>query len=284
MTRSILEWGTYALGSHIRKASLLGLRLVELPPPLFMRKNVPSPRKEDLGGFTTVTAHAPYYPLSADVETAERVHVHSAKRAEEMGAHVYNVHLGPRGEDEGRAKENVARVVSSILSSTRNIVVTLETSYAPYLLGSPDDIREIMEMVDSECVGISFQLENDFIRENEVYKSGNFHLADANTDEDFWLHLLTSYKDLFANHVSLRFSQATGVYLKKRIFVKKRTPLGMGYPSLDTLSRALARFILEEVEYEETPVHLIYTGPPETKFKDAINLYYHVAREVARYL
>ena len=60
--------------------------------------------------------------------------------------------------------------------------------------------------------------------------------------------------------------------------------MGMGYPSLDTLSRAIADFIVHYVEYESTPVHLIYTGPPETKYRDTIRFYYHVAREVSEHL
>ncbi len=289
--KAILEWGTYNGQTTLKKATLLGFRLTEIPPGDFMRmrdEQYFKDYREASRGFSVVTAHGPYYALAGkDEETLQksrRAHVRAIQMAELAGASVYNIHLGGAGEDRDQAIHHVADAVKEMLAATKNILITLETTYTPKLLGSPEDIRAIMEIVGSDRVGISFQLENDFIRENGIYQSGDFHGADANTKEAFWIRLLEKNKDLFANHVSLRFSQVTGVYLRKKIFVKKRTPLGMGYPSLDVLSRALARFIVEQVEYEKTPVHLIYTGPPETKYRDTIKFYYAVAREVAEHL
>ncbi len=289
--KAILEWGTYNGLSTLRKAFLLGLRLTEIPPGDFMKR-----REEDYfeqyktlaSEFNVITAHGPYYALTGkDLETLEKswnAHVRAIQVAEKTGATVYNLHIGGVGEDRDTSIHLTAKAVKKMLDATKNILITLETTYSPRFLGSPEDIRAILEIVNDERVGISFQLENDFIRENKIYESANFHEADKETTESFWINLLKKNADLFAGHISLRFSQVTGLYIKKRLFVKKRTPLGMGYPSLETLSRALADFIMNYVEYESTPVHLIYTGPPETKYRDTIRFYYSVAKEVAEHL
>ena len=289
--KAILEWGTYNGLSTLKKSFLLGVRLTEIPPGDFMKRreeNYFDSYRETASEFSVITAHGPYYALSGkDLDTLEksrRAHVRAIQMAEKAGASVYNIHLGGVGDDKDTAIHMAAKAVKEMLDATKNIIITLETTYSPKFLGSPEDIRTIIEIVGNERVGISFQLENDFIRETEVYTNAKFHEADSKIDEKFWINLLRKHKDLFAGHVSLRFSQVTGLYLKKRIFVKKRTPLGMGYPSLDVLSRALAEYIVKYVEYESTPVHLIYTGPPETKYRDAIKFYYHVAREVAEHL
>ena len=289
--RAILEWGTYNGMSTLRKAFLLGMRLTEIPPGEFMKRrdeNYFDSYREAASGFSTVMAHGPYYAITGksmeNYDKSVSAHKRAAQMAERAGASVYNLHLGGAGEDRETSIQLAAKAVQEILDATKNITITLETTYSPKFLGSPEDIRAILEILNSDRVGISFQLENDFIRENEIFRSGDFHEADTRTDEKFWIDLLKRNKDLFTNHISLRFSQVTGLYLRKRIFVKKRTPLGMGYPSLDTLSRALADYIVNHVEYESTPVHLIYTGPPETKYRDAIKFYYYVAREVAEHL
>ncbi|NPA86689.1 MAG: TIM barrel protein [Candidatus Diapherotrites archaeon] len=289
--KAILEWGTYNGLTTLRKAFLLGLRLTEIPPGDFMKRRSEEyfdNYREMSSEFNVVTAHGPYYALTGksmdSLERSWRAHVRAIQMAERAGAMVYNVHIGGAGPDRETAIHLAAKAVKMMLDATENILITLETTYTPKLLGSPDDIRAIIEIVGDERVGISFQLENDFIREFKVYEDADFHGADQQVTEDFWINLLESNEDLFAGHVSLRFSQVTGLYLRKRIFVKKRTPLGMGYPSLDVLSRALADYIVSRVDYENTQVHLIYTGPPETKYRDTINFYYSVAKEVAEYL
>ncbi len=289
--RPILDWGTYNALSTLPKSFLLGMRLTEIPPADFMRKkgeNYFDRYREEAGIFNVVTAHAPYYAITGkDVsayETSLRAHKHAIQMAERAGAKVYNLHIGGAGYDRDRSIEMASEAVKELLNTTKSITITLETTYTPKLLGSPDDIRSIIEYVENERVGISFQLENDFIREFKVYEHANFHEADKHVDERFWIKLLKQSSDLYAGHVSLRFSQVTGLYLRKKLFVKKRTPLGMGYPSLDVLSRALAEFIMGYIDFNTTEVHLIYTGPPETKYRDTIKFYYSVAREVAEHL
>ena len=287
---AMLEWGTYNAGSSVRRAALVGMRLSEIPPGVFMRKDPSTflaPYERYSGYFSVITAHGPYYAITGqgkdDYNVSVRAHVRAAQIAERYGATVYNLHLGGAGEDRERSIELASDAVKQIISATESIAITLETTYWPRNLGTPEDIRAIVESVDSERVGISFQLENDFVREFRVYESGNFSMADAACSPDFWYRLLSSNEDLFAGHVSLRFSQVIGMYIRRKLFVKKRVPLGRGYPSLDVMAEGVAKYIVQRA-HEELPVHIIYTGPSETKFHDTLELYHSVAREVGRHL
>ncbi len=68
--------------------------------------------------------------------------------------------------------------------------------------------------------------------------------------------------------LSLKYSQVTGIYFGRRL-LKKRVPLGKGYPSLGPLTEALAKFMVEEIRDKNIAIriHVIYTGPPETKYE-----------------
>ena len=85
--------------------------------------------------------------------------------------------------------------------------------------------------------------------------------------------------------LSLRFSQVTGICLGRRL-LKKRVPLGKGYPSLGPLAEALARFMVKEVKGKELPLrmHIIYTGVLETKYEDTITLYAEIMKKAVTYL
>lgn len=76
-----------------------------------------------------------------------------------------------------------------------------------------------------------------------------------------------------------------GFALGRRV-LKKRVPLGKGYPDLEPLARALADFMVHEIREKnlEMRMHLIYTGPPETKYRDTIMLYAKVMSEVVPHL
>ena len=269
------------------------MRLTEIPPGDFMRRKVGEDyfvkyAQDAKPAFTTITAHGPYYALAGkeeSVKNALKAHVAAIKRAEKAGAEIYNIHMGRAGEDREKSIEQVAEGVKKLLKESENIVITLETTYSPKFLGSIEDVKAVIEHVGSDRVGISLQLENDFIREKGVYQTGDFHRADAETDEAFWRDLLKRAEPLFAGYISLRFSQVTGMYLRKRIFVKKRTPLGMGYPNLDVLTKALAEYIVDAFNRGVAgETHIIYTGPPETKYKDTVLLYYTLMREVVQHL
>jgi len=285
---ALFDWGTYNGKRKLHIAELLGMRLTEIPPYDFSRRFAEDYFREygELArAFTTVTAHSPYYStVSEDGERLEKARkglVHSAKRAEIAGAEVFNIHLGGKLEDLDRTIEMAADTVKKILKGTSRIKISLETSYSSSLLGSIDEIRAIMEHVNSERVIISLQLENDWMREKKVFRTGLFHKASEETDERFWKGLFRRALNLCQDYLSLRFSQVTGIKMRGLV-VKKRVPLGMGYPKLEPLAKALVDFMVKEIYEEDLPtrIHLIYTGIPETKYRDCLHLYSVIAREL----
>ena len=286
---ALFDWGTYNGKWKLHVAELLGMRLTEIPPHDFTRKRYIDEYFKEYGelakAFNTITAHSPYYStVSDDAETLERARkglIAAAKKAEIAGAEVFNLHLGGKLEDLDKTIDVASETVKMILDNTKKIKISLETTYSKYLLGSIDEIRSIMEALNSNRVIISLQLENDWMREKNVYRTGLFHKASEETDESFWKNLLKKALNLCPNYLSLRFSQITGIKLRG-VVVKKRVPLGMGYPKLEPLVKALAEFIVREIYDEDLPtrIHLIYTGIPDTKYRDCVQLYSKVAREL----
>jgi len=96
--------------------------------------------------------------------------------------------------------------------------------------------------------------------------------------------ILSEALKLSKEYLSLRFSQVTGFYFGRRL-LKKRVPLGRGYPDLSPLAKALAEFMVKEVKEKELPIkiHLIHTGLAETKYRDTIHLYATVMKEAAKH-
>lgn len=295
MKYAILDWGTYnALGS-LKNAVLLGTRLTEIPPRVFSRKAIDEKyfkeyKKTCKGVFTTVTAHAPYYSLTSDdpetLRDVERAMKSAIKLASIAGAEMFNVHIGSALRDRTKAIEQASELIKKLLKESRDIVISLETTYSPKFLGSLDDIKAIIESVNSDRVIVSLQLDNDFIRELEIYKNADFNSANSKATVDFWINLFKRAMKLTQDYFSVRFSQVIGMYLKKRFFVKKRVSLGRGYPDLQPLSKAIAQFIYKEIYDKGLPmeVHVIYTGPTSTKFRDTILLASSIISEVAQLL
>ncbi len=290
---ALFDWGTYNGKSKLHIAELLGMRLTEIPPYDFTRRKYGEEYFREYAelskAFTTVTAHAPYYSTVSEdervLEGARRGLVSSAKKAEIANAEIFNMHLGGKLEDTERTIEVASETVKEIIRNTEKIKVSLETTYSRYLLGSLEEIRAIIESVNSDRVIVSLQLENDWMREKDVYRTGLFSIADSKTDESFWYGLLKKAMSFCQDYLSLRFSQITGVKLRGMV-VKKRVPLGMGYPNVDVLTNALARFIIKEIYEEELPteIHLIYTGLPENKYVDCVKLYSLLANKLVPYL
>ncbi len=291
----LFDWGTYNALNTLLKAAVLGTKLTEIPPWDFTRKS----RGEDYfesykefatKAFTTITAHGPYYNLVSDspeiakrVEKALRVAV---KRAAIAGAEVFNLHIGWRVFLDQRDLEATAELVKKLLEvAPENMYISLETTYTRRQVGSLDEIKAIIEMTGSDRVIPSLQLENIFMYEKRIDQHGNFIQADKEVDKNFWLNILRKALDISHGFLSLRFSQVTGVYFGRRL-LKKRVPLGKGYPSIEPLAEALAEFMVKEVRYKELPlrIHIIYTGPPETKYEDTIILYAEIMKRVVKHL
>ncbi len=287
----LFDWGTYNALTTLWKAEVLGTRLTEIPPADFSRRSrdesyFKSYAEEARKVFTTITAHAPYYSLvTYHPETRARVlkaMKHAVRMAALAGAEVFNVHLGPKVMGPERDCEVVAEIVKELLKVDDKIYISLETSYSSRMLGSLEEIRAIIEAVGSDRVIVSAQLENDFMREMRVDEHGNFELANREATEDFWYGLLKKVLELSKGFLSLRFSQVTGFYFGRRL-LKKRVPLGRGYPDVKPLARALARLMVKEVYKAKLPLrmHLIYTGPWDSKYQDTVKLYSAVMEEVA---
>jgi len=293
--KPILDWGTYNVISTLPNAMILGMRLTEIPPRIFSRKKVDESYFKEYGrlckgAFTSVTAHAPYYSLTSESEETlkdvRKAMVNAIKMAKLAGAEVFNVHIGSALDDREKAIDIAAEMVKSMLKGAKGMTITLETTYSPKFLGTLEDIRAIIEKVGSDRVAISLQLDNDFIREFEIYKTGNFAEADAKADEKFWYNYFKKALKLSKGYFTLRLAPIMGMYLRKKLFVKKRVPLGKGYPDIDKLAAAIAKFVLKEIREKELPleVHLIYTGLPETKYKDAVEVYNRVLKKLAEIL
>ncbi len=290
----LFEWGTYNGLSKLENAALTGMRVTEIPPADFSRRMIGPEYFEEYGkfakkAFTLITAHAPYYSLinhdPAKHEKVKRVMVESAKKARLAGASIFNMHLGPKVRGVPYDYEPVIDVVKAILREVPDIYVSLETTYTPRYLGSIEEIGEIIKSVESERVIPSAQLENDFLRETGASVHGNVVLADKKANVDFWLDILRRLKRITNTYLSLRFSQV--VVLRFRGWLlKKRVPLGKGYPNLENLSEALAYFMLREVYYrrEDLRMHIIYTGPWERKYKDTLTLFYSIMSRVVEFL
>ncbi len=290
----LFDWGTYNGKTKLYAAELLGMKLTEIPPYDFARKRYTIDYFKEYGelarrAFTTITAHAPYYSLIPrdlrQLEKIKKIMLDVAIKAKTAGAEILNMHIGGKTGDKDKDVEIVSDVLKYLIQNTKDIKFSLETTYSGYLFGSIEDIRAVIEAVNSDRVLISLQLENDWMREFEVYRTGQFHKAAQYATEDFWYRILKAGLELGNGYLSLRFAQVTGVKLRGFV-VKKRVPLGMGYPPLEPLAKALARFMIKEV-YEKglnVKMHLIYTGIPQTKYQDTIKLYSAIMQEVVPYL
>ncbi len=291
----LFDWGTYNALNTLSKAAVLGMRLTEIPPWDFSRKSrgpeyFEAYRDFAKKAFTTIIAHGPYYNLVTDTpdisRRIEKALVSAIKKAAMAGVEVFNLHIGWRVYLDERDLEAVADLVKKLLSEApENMYISLETTYTRRQLGSLDEIKKIIEMIGSDRVIPSLQLENVFMYEKRVDMHGNFIQADRETDKNFWLEVLRKALSMSHGFLSLRFSQVTGVYFGRRL-LKKRVPLGMGYPSLKPLAEALAEFMVKEVRDKglSLRMHVIYTGPVETKYEDTITLYAEIMREVVKHL
>ncbi len=291
----LFDWGTYNGLSTLSKAATLGMKLTEIPPGDFSRRGrgkeyFEAYRDFASKAFTTVTAHGPYYNLVSDDPSVTKKVLSAMKdavaKAAAAGAEVFNLHIGWRVYMDQRDLDAVADFVKKLLEAApKSLYISLETTYTRRQIGGLGEIRAIIEAVGSDRVIPSLQLENVFMYELRVDQTGDFIAADKEATPDFWLGILSKAVELSKGFLSLRFSQVTGIYLGRRL-LKKRVPLGKGYPSLGPLAEALARFMVKEVKGKELPLrmHIIYTGVPETKYEDTITLYAEIMKKAVTYL
>ncbi len=291
----LFDWGTYNGLGRLYAAASLGMKLTEIPPRDLVRRKYDEDYWRKYGeyasrAFTTITAHAPYYnAVSLDRESMEkswRGFIEAARKAKLARAMIYNVHLGWRAFLDQRDLEFSAELLKKLVAEVGDsMLISVEVPYTRRMIGTWEEVKALREMVDPEKVIVSVQLENAWLYETGAGDTGRLEEANAEADEGFWERILEKTLSLTHTYISLRFSQVIGFALGRRI-LKKRVPLGKGYPDLDPLARALARFIVKRVREKGLPLsmHIIYTGPPETKYKDTIMLYAKIMMEAVRYL
>ncbi len=291
----LFDWGTYNGLTKLGIAATLGMKLTEVPPRDFSRRTRTEEyfqqyREKTLDVFTTVTAHAPYYNVvsrSREVQEATtKALLDAVRKAKLAGAEVFNLHLGYRAYMDERDLEAAGDVLKKLAQEAgEQMLISVEVPYTQRMLGVWEEVKALREMVGPEKLIVSVQLENAWMLETGAAETGNFEEADRMADEAFWTRILERTLELSHGFLSLRFSQVVGFVLGRRI-LKKRVPLGKGYPELGPLARALARFMVREVREKELPLrmHLIYTGVPETKYRDTVALYAEVMKEAVKHL
>ncbi len=290
----LFDWGTYNGLSKLRVAATLGMKLTEIPPRDFSYRRRGEDYFREYGefarkAFTTITAHAPYYNVvstdRAVMERSWRALIAAARQAKLAGAEIYNLHLGWRAFMDSRDLEYAAEFLKRLLSEVEGITVSVEVPYTRRMLGLWDEVKALREEVGGDRLIVSVQLENAWMLEKGVSETGAFEAADRETGPDYWRDLLRRTLELSSGYLSLRFSQVIGFAFGRRI-LKKRVPLGRGYPSLEPLAKALAEFMVREVWSKglQLRMHIIYTGPPETKYRDTLNLYTAVMGEAVEHL
>ncbi len=291
----LFDWGTYNGLSKLPLAATLGMKLTEIPPYDFSKRG----RGEDYfrqyaafakEAFTTITVHAPYYNVvSRDRQVMERswkALLAAAEKAKLAGAEIFNLHLGWRAFMDHRDVEYAGELLKKLAdAASPSMMISVEVPYTRRMIGLWDEVRELRETVGEDRLIVSVQLENAWMLETGASETGDFEAANKMATEDFWLDILEKTLKLSSKFVSLRFSQVIGFALGSRV-LKKRVPLGKGYPDLDPLARALARFMVERVRGRglKLRMHVIYTGIPQTKYRDTIHLYAAVMKEAVNHL
>ncbi len=289
----LFDWGTYNGLGKLKIAATLGLKLTEIPPRdlAYRRDNsyFESYREFATKAFTTITAHAPYYNVvSVDKETMEkswRGLIAGAERAKLAGAEIYNMHLGWRAYMDQRDIDYTVDFLKKLFEKVPDIIVSIEVPYTKRMLGDWEEIRHIREAIGEEKVIVSVQLENAWLYETGAGDTGMLEEANTQATVEFWYKMLEKALKLSHGYLSLRFSQIIAFAFGRRV-LKKRTPLGKGYPDLEPLSQAIGEFLVKSIRHKGVPVraHVIYTGPPETKYKDTITLYASIMQEAIRHL
>ncbi len=290
----LFDWGTYNGLTKLSTAATLGMKLTEIPPHDLSRRkpdeyfeNYKQLAKE---AFTTITAHGPYYNVvstsKAVQETTTRAFLIAVQRAKLAGAQIFNLHLGWRAYMDRRDIEVAGDVLKKLAEEAfPDMVISVEVPYTRRMLGLWDEIRELRSVVGEDRLIVSVQLENVWMLETGASETGDFEGANSQATIDFWKDMLRRTVELSSGYLSLRFSQVIGFAIGRRI-LKKRVPLGKGYPDLEPLAQAMAEFMVKEVREKQVPLkmHLIYTGPTDTKYRDTITLYAEVMKQAVKHL
>ncbi len=276
----LFEWGTYNALSTLRQAALLGTRLTEIPPAIFMKrlneKYYDNYKKLAEEYFTTITAHGPYYNLGSDLikgtDKSLRAHLKAVELAKKCGAHIYNYHLGTRNKDEEENYKFHLDVLKQFNEIAPDMVFSLEPSTYPAEFGSFEELERLVTLAKDEGINVTIgmQLENIYLNELKIAEIGDF--VEPADPVGWWLKIFEKYRKISDKYLHFRFSQIIGIKGNRR-FYKKRVPLGMGFPALEPLIEALSTFFVKMSDNKKYTVLFVYTGLPEVKYWDLLDLY-----------
>jgi len=271
----LFEWGTYNALSTLKQAALLGTRITEIPPAVLSKRMssdyYENYRKMGEKYFTMIIAHGPYYNLTS--ERGLKAHLAAIERATTAGAKIYNYHLGRRiGTGDINVQLEILKKFNEINSE---MIYSPEPASNEEEFGTLDEIEELVKATKEEGIKIipSLQLENIFLNELGVYETGDFVEACEKADVKWWLKILERMDKISEDMIHIRFSQVVGIKHGSR-FYKKRMPLGMGYPPLEPLAETLSTyFVNNSMEKVVKKILFLYTGLPEVKYRDLIDIY-----------
>ncbi|MBW9221987.1 hypothetical protein KKP97_02955 [Methanothermococcus sp. SCGC AD-155-C09] len=271
----LFEWGTYNALSTLKQAALLGTRITEIPPAILSRRISQDYYEnykmmgEDY--FTLILAHGPYYNLTS--ERGLKAHLTAIERATLCGAKIYNYHLGKK---IGAGDINVQlEILKKFRDVNSEMVYSPEPATNEGEFGTLDEIEELVIAAKEEGIKIipSLQLENIFLNELGVYESDDLMEASERADVKWWLNILERMDKISEDMIHIRFSQVISIKHGSRVY-KKRMPLGMGYPPIEPLAEALSTyFVNNSMEKIVKKILFIYTGLPEVKYRDLIDIY-----------
>jgi len=271
----LFEWGTYNALSTLKQAALLGTRITEIPPAVLARRMSSDyyENYREIGEkyFTMIIAHGPYYNVTS--ERGLKAHLTAIERATIAGAKIYNYHLGRRiGAGDLNVQLEILKKFNEVNSE---MIYSPEPATNEEGFGTLDELEELVKAAREEGIKIipSLQLENIFLTELKVYETGDFMEASEKADTQWWLNILERMDKISENMVHIRFSQVVGIKYGDR-FYKKRMPLGMGYPPFEPLAEALSTyFVNNSMAKDVKKILFLYTGLPEVKYRDLIDIY-----------
>ena len=271
----LFEWGTYNALSTLKQAALLGTRITEIPPAVLARRMSSDyyENYREIGEkyFTLIVAHGPYYNITS--EKGLKAHLTAIERATIAGAKIYNYHLGRRiGVEDLNVQLEILRKFNDVNSE---IIYSPEPATNEEEFGTLDEMEELVKAAREEGIKVipSLQLENIFLNELKVYETGDLLEASEKADAKWWLRILERMDRISEGMVHIRFSQVVGIKHGSR-FYKKRMPLGMGYPPLEPLAEALSTYFVNNSTGKVVKkILFLYTGLPEVKYRDLLDIY-----------
>jgi sugar phosphate isomerase/epimerase len=274
----LFEWGTYNAKSTLEYASLIGTRITEVPPAILTKRLSQKYYEEYKNlatkNFSLIIGHGPYYNILS--KGGLNAHLSAVKKAKMCGCVIYNFHPGLRTKDSLNDHLEVLKKLNSVCPE---MVFSIEPATDAGEFGTIKELEELIKAANEENINLipSLQLENVYINELKIYETGDFE--ELEVDKSWWLKVLNKFDKLSKDLVQLRFSQVVGLKYGDE-FYKKRVPLGKGYPDLKPLVEALSEYMVKNAKKKHTKrIIFIYTGLPEYKYKDLIDLYSMITKD-----